>query len=150
MTMRALHAIRTALLLAPLAGAALAVEPLEELKAKAAGSSGGEQAVLCAQVAREEVELANQHFTDGNVHEGHAAVREAVAYAEKAGKAARGSKKKMKQTELSLRRTARRLSDIGKTLAVDDRPAVEQAVKELQHIEDQLLEAMFGEEKKQP
>lgn len=148
--MRALDGIWMLLLLVPLAGAALADEPLEELKAKAAASSGGEQAVLYARVAREEVELANQHFTDGNVNQGHAAVREAVAYAEKAGDAARGSKKKLKQTEMSLRRTARRLSDIGKTLAVDDRPAVEQAVKEFQHIEDQLLEAMFGGEKKQP
>ncbi len=150
MTMRALLRIGMVLLLAPVACAALADEPLEQLKAKAASSSGGEQAVLCAQVARQEVELANQHFTGGNVDQGHAAVREAVAYAEKAGNAARTSKRKLKQTEMSLRRTARRLSDIGKTLAVDDRPAVEQAVKELQHIQDQLLEVMFGGEKKQP
>lgn len=148
--MRALPRIWMVLLLAPVACAALADEPLEQLKAKAATSSGGEQGVLYAQVAREEVELANQHFTEGNIEQGHAAVREAVAYAEKAGKAARSSKKKMKQTEMSLRRTARRLSDIGKTLALDDRPAVEQAVKELEHIQDQLLDAMFGEGKRQP
>ncbi|MGH9493332.1 MAG: hypothetical protein ACRD2K_07500 [Terriglobales bacterium] len=138
------------LLLAPLACLALVGETLEELKAKAAAATGGEQAILCARVAREEVELANQHFTDGNVDQGHAAVRDAVAYAEKARDAARTSRKKIKQTEISIGKTARRLSDIGKTLAVDDRPAVEQAVKELEHIQDQLLEAMFGEGRKQP
>jgi hypothetical protein len=145
-------ALRTGMvvLLAPLACLALADQPLEQLKAKAAASSGGEQAVLWAQVAREEVELADRHFIDGNVEEGQAAVRAAVSYAEKARDSARNSKKKLKQTEMSIRRTARRLSDIGKTLAVDDRPAVEQAVKELQQIQDALLEALFGKEKKTP
>ena len=138
------------LLLAPLACLALAGETLEELKAKAAAASGGEQAVLYTRVAREEVELANQRFTDGNVDQGHAAVREAVGYAEKARDAARTSRKKLKQTEMAIRKTARRLNDIGKTLALDDRPAVEQAVKELERIQDQLLEAMFGEGKRQP
>jgi hypothetical protein len=138
------------LLLAPLACLALVGETLEELKAKAAAASGGEQASLFTRVAREEVELANGHFTDGKVEEGHAAVRDAVAYAEKARDAARNSKKKLKQTEMAIGKTARRLSDIGKTLAIDDRPAVEQAVKELQQIQDQLLDAMFGEGKRQP
>lgn len=144
--------IRTAaiLLLAPLACLALVGESLEELKAKAAAASGGEQATLCARVAREEVELANQRFTDGSVDQGHAAVREAVAFAGKARDAARRSKKKMKQTEIAIGRTARRLNDISKTLAIDDRPAVEQAVKELEHIQDQLLDAMFGAGKRQP
>lgn len=145
-------ALRTGMvvLLAPLACLALADEPLEQLKARAASSSGGEQAVLWAQVAREEVELADRHFIDGNVDGGLAAVREAVSYAEKARDSARNSKKKLKQTEMSIGRTARRLSDIGKTLAVDDRPAVEQAVKELEQIQDALLEALFGKEKKKP
>jgi hypothetical protein len=138
------------LLLAPLACLALVGETLAELKAKAATASGGEQAILCTRVARQEVELANQHFTDGKVEQGHAAVRDAVAYAEKARDAARSSKKKLKQTEMAIGKTARRLSDIGKTLALDDRPAVEQAVKELERIQDQLLDAMFGEGKRQP
>lgn len=140
----------TLLLLAPLACLALEGESLGELKAKAAASSGGEQALLSARVAREEVELANQHFADGKVEEGHAAVREAVAYAAKARDAACNSRKKLKQTEIAIGKTARRLSDIGKTLAIDDRPAVEQAVKELGHIQDQILQAMFGEGKRRP
>lgn len=138
------------LVLTPLACRAFAGEGLEELKAKAASASGGEQALLCARVAQDEVELADRHFIDGNVDEGHAAVREAVAYAHKASDAARGSRKKLKQTEMAIGKTARRLSDIGRTLALDDRPAVEQAVKELQQIQDQLLDAMFGEGRKHP
>jgi hypothetical protein len=144
MKMRALPRIAMVLLLALPALAVPGDESLEQLKAKAAASSGGDRAVLYAEVARQEVELANQHFTDGNVDQGHAAVREVVAYARKAATAARNSKKKLKETEMSLRQTARRLSDIGATLAVDDRPAVEQAVKDIYTIEDQLLEVMFG------
>jgi hypothetical protein len=150
MTMRAVPRIWIAVLLAPLACAAFSDESLEELKNKAEASSGGDQAVLYARVAREEVELANQNFTDGNVAQGHAAVQEAVAYAAKAGEAARDSRKKMKKTEMSLRETARRLSDIGKTLALDDRPAVEQAVRKIHHVQDQILDAMFGGRKREP
>jgi hypothetical protein len=148
--MRAFVRTSAALLLVSLACLAMTGETLEELKAKAAVTSGGEQALLCARVAREEVELANQHFTDGKVEEGQAAVRDAVAYAAKARDAARTSKKKLKQTEIAIGRAARRLNDISKTLAIDDRPTVEQAVKELGHIQDQLLDAMFGEGKRQP
>lgn len=132
------------LLFATLSCHAQAQETLETVKTRAASASGGEKAVLCLRVAQEEVELADRHFTDGNVDQGQAAVREAVSYAHKASDAARGSRKKMKQTEMAIGRTARRLSDIGKTLALDDRPAVEQAVKELEHIQDELLDAMFG------
>jgi hypothetical protein len=146
--MRALHPSSAVLLLASLACLGQTGVTLAELEAKAGANSGGDQAMLCARVAREKVELANQHFTDGRVDEGHAAVRDAVAYAEKARDAALSSKKKLKQTEMSIRKTAHRLNDIGKTLAIDDRPAVEQAVKELEHIQDQLLDAMFGERKR--
>ncbi len=148
--MRAVVAFATLLLLAPLTGWALAGETLEELKAKAAFAPPAEQALLCARVAQEEVELADRHFIEGNVDSGQAAVREAVAYAHKASDAARSSKKKIKQTEIVIGKVARRLNDIGKTLALDDRPAVEQAVKELEHIQDQLLDALFAEKKKQP
>jgi hypothetical protein len=137
-------------LLAPLACLALPEESLDQLKAKAAAASGGDQAVLWAQVAREEVELADRQFIEGNVEQGHAAVRDAVAHAGKARDAALEKKKKLKQTEMSIGKTARRLSDIGRTLALDDRPAVEQAVKELQHIQDELLDAMFSGGKKHP
>ena len=150
MNMRAFLRSSTALVLVSLACLAQTGETLEELKAKAAAASGGDQALLCARVAREQVELANQRFTDGKVEEGHAAVRDAVAYATKARDAACNSRKKVKQTELAIGKTARRLSDISRTLALDDRPTVEQAVKELEHIQDQLLDAMFGERKRQP
>lgn len=138
------------LLLAPLACLAMMADTLDELKAKAEAASGGDRAKLCAQMAQAEVELANQHFTDGEVEKGHAAVRDAVAYAAKARDAAIASRKQVKKTEIAIGKTARRLSDISKTLALDDRPAVEQAVKELEHIQDQLLDAMFGEGKRQP
>ena len=149
MTSRIAHPA-SLLLLAPLACLALMVDTLDELKARAEAASGGDRAKLCAQMAQEEVELANQHFTDGNVEMGHAAVQDAVAYAEKARDAAIGSRKHLKKTELSIGKTARRLSDISRTLALDDRPIVEQAVKRLEHIQDQLLDAMFGEGKRQP
>jgi len=138
------------LLLAPLACLAMAGETLAELKTKAETASGGDQAKLCVRVVQEEVELANQHFTEGKVDEGHAAVRDAVAYAAKARDAARASRKRLKQTEMSIGKTARRLNDISKTLALDDRPMVEQAVKEMERIQDELLDAMFGAGKRQP
>ena len=46
--------------------------------------AAGRAAAAAVEVAREQVEVANQHFTEGNVEQGHAAVRDAVGYAAKA------------------------------------------------------------------
>lgn len=127
-------------------------ESIEELLAKAK-ESRDRQAEIYAKVARRQVELANGLFVDGEAAKAHAAVDEAVKYAAQALEAAKQTHKRLKQADITLRKTSRRLSDIAGTLAFADRPAVNDAVKQIEELRMQLLEVMFelnGKSEKKP
>jgi hypothetical protein len=141
-----LPALLAVLLAAPLPAFA-DDESFQELLAKAQ-APGDRQAELYAKLARRQVEVANEHFNKGEVAQGHAAIKEIVNFAGKALASAKQARKRLKQTEITLRKTSRRLADVGKTLAFEDRPAVNQAVEEIEGIRDQVLELLFGPTKK--
>ena len=141
--MRKALAITLLLLLAVSAGwAASDEEPIEKLIARADVRSDN-QAEHCADVARREVEVANQHYTSGDVQKAVEAVNMAVAYTQKALDAAKRTHKRLKETDLTLRRTSRRLSDVGQTLAFEDKPVVKEAVEKIEQARSQILTLMF-------
>jgi len=119
-------------------------ETPEQLKARADGAHGGEQAKLCLEYARVELESSNALFTDGQVDKGQAAIGEVVDYARKGADAASASGKQLKETEIKLRKLADRMHDIGQSLAYEDRPLVKQAGDELQQIRSDLMVRMWG------
>ena len=49
----------------------------------------------------------------------------------------------MKQTEIAMRKMSRRLEAIRKTLEVDDRPPVGEAIQKLESARSELLNRMF-------
>jgi hypothetical protein len=116
---------------------------IEELIAKAKASRD-HRAELYAKVARRKVEVASDHFATGEVAQAHAAVQEAVSFAGQALDSAKQVRKRLKQTDITLRKTSRRLTDVAGTLAFEDRPAVNQAAKQIEDIRIQVLELMFG------
>jgi len=76
-----------------------------------------------------------------------------VKYAAQALEAAKQTHKRLKQADITLRKTSRRLSDIAGTLAFADRPAVNDAVKQIEELRMKLLEVMFelnGKSEKKP
>jgi len=117
-------------------------EPLEKLIARADTRSDS-QAEHCADVARREVEIANQYYTTGEVPKAEEAVKLAVTYSEKALEAGKRTHKKLKETDITLRKTSRRLADVGQTLAFEDKPLVKQAVEKIEQIRSELLTLMF-------
>jgi len=119
-------------------------EPIEKLIARA-DARGDNQAEYCADVARREVEIANQYYTNGDLQKAEDAVRLIVTYSEKALEAAKRTRKKLKDTDLTLRKTSRRLSDVGQTLAFEDKPAVKEAVEKIEHVRSELLKMMFAQ-----
>lgn len=112
----------------------------DRLKAKAEELKEHERGKVYSEIARELTEEANRQFTEGQTDAAQAAVKEVVEYAEKASAAAKLKNKKTKDTEINLRKTARRLEEVAKTLAVEDRPAVNRAVEKLDEIRKDLLE----------
>lgn len=122
-------------------------ETIQELIAKAQATPSA-QAELYAKVSRKQVELANDYFNQGDSAKGQAAVRDAVTYAQKALDSARQIPKHLKQTDITLRKTSRRLNDVARTLAFEERPPVTQAVDQIEDIREQILAIMFGGKKK--
>ena len=117
-------------------------EPIEKLIARAETRSDG-QAEHCADVARREVEIANQYYTTGDVPKAEEAVKLAVTYSERALEAGKRTHKKLKETDITLRKSSRRLADVGQTLAFEDKPLVKQAIEKIEQIRSELLTLMF-------
>jgi hypothetical protein len=115
------------------------------LKARADAAQGGERAALSLEYAHHQLEEANTMYTQGDVETGDADIHEVVEYCHRSADAASASGKRLKQTEIELRKLEHRMRDIGHSLSIDDRPPVEAAVQELEQVRAGLLAKMFGE-----
>jgi|1185.fasta_scaffold314611_2 hypothetical protein len=121
---------------------------IDELKAKAERKGEADRGRIYADIAHELVELANAQFTNGDAEKGHASIKDAVAYAEKAAASAEEKGHKIKNAEITLRETSRRIEEVRKTLDIDDQPPLKDAVQKLEALRKQLLQRMFGDDKK--
>lgn len=148
MSMRRGVVIAMVLLLA-VSAAAKREETFEQLRARADAANPKDRDKLFAEVSRRAVDLANGFYNAGDLEKAKAAVDIAVDYAQKARDAARDTGKNIKRTEITLRETARRLDDIGKSLSFEDRPYVEDAVRRIEAARTDLLDQMFGPPRKE-
>jgi hypothetical protein len=121
---------------------------VNDLKARLANSRPEDRGKLCLQIAEQQVAAADKLFTDGKIEEGQAAVQDVVSYSEQAGEAVSHSGKHLKNTEIALRKMARRLTDIKHTLASQDQAPVQAAVDTLEKIRTDLLNHMFSKKPK--
>jgi hypothetical protein len=118
-------------------------ETLEQLKARAAAAKPADQVGLFLQIAERQLKAADDAFNAGDAGQGHAAVTDVVSYAERAGEAARTSRKNIKNAEIHIRKIARRLDDIRRTLNFEDRAPLQAGVDRLEHVRTELLAQMF-------
>jgi len=130
------------------AGAGAAQKDVEQLRAEAAKATGGHQAKLNAELAESLVDVANDQFNQGQSVKGHDTVQEILNYAVKAHDGALSSKSNRKEVEILLRNTQRHLENVKRTLAADDRPALDAAEKKLEQLRQDLLDAMWGSKPK--
>jgi stress-induced morphogen len=117
---------------------------IDQLKAEAEHAEPGQQGRLYAEIAELLVSVADKQFTDGESVKGHATVQEILQYATKAHDLAIQTRKKMKETEKALRECHRRLENMKRTLAAEDRPKVEDVEKQLEKLTEEVLESMFA------
>jgi len=115
------------------------------LKDRADAAQGSERVTLSLDYAHQQLEQANRLYTDGDIEKAEATIQEVFTYAQRATVAATSSNKKLKQTEIGLRKLEHRMHDIGQSLSVDDRPPVEKTVQQLEDLRANLLAKMFGE-----
>lgn len=118
---------------------------LESLKQHAAAAKPDEQVKEYIAIFEQEIELADRAYNDGDADKALALVNDAVADAGRARDSAFKSHKQMKKLELHVRKSARRLEDIRRSLAFEDRAPVAKAVGQMEDISRELLAKMFAQ-----
>ncbi len=132
------------LLAASLPAAAREEQSLEQLIARADSARLEDRPGLYTEIARRQVDAADESFREGKVEQGRDAVHEVVTYSDKAGAAALQSGKKMKDTEIAMRKMAGRLRDLKRGLVFDEQAPVQAAIDHLEQIRTELLNRMFA------
>lgn len=131
------------LIAAALGVAADKKDTLEQLKTRAETAAGKHQIELATEIAERQLKATDEAYSAGNLELAQAALADVVDYGVRAAKEATNSGKRMKQTEIALRKIADRLDGIGKSVDVDSRPPVVDAVKKLEAARNDLLFRMF-------
>src|SRR4051794_26030287 len=118
-------------------------DSLEQLKARADSAAGKHEIELATEIAERQLKTTDEAYSAGNVDQAQAALTDVVDYGVRAAKEATNTGKRMKQTEIALRKIADKLDGIGKSVDVDSRPPVVDAVKKLEAARNDLLFRMF-------
>ena len=142
--MRKLFIIVALLLATSLAAWSRKEETLEELKARAESANVDEQAGICVRIAEQQLQVADKLFVEGKSEEARSALDDVVKYSEKARDAATKSGKKLKPTEIAVRKMAHKLHDVKHSVAFEDQPKVQEAIEHLERVRTDLLTKMFG------
>jgi len=116
---------------------------IEQLKQKVEHDSERDICYNSAELVRDLVEQFNNQMNAGELQPAQQTLNDIGNYAEKARDAATKSHHKLKQAELTLHKSARRLSDIAQALSVEDRDAIEKVVKKIEAADDDILNQVF-------
>jgi hypothetical protein len=133
-------ALLAAFLTSPLA----ATEPtVEQLKARLSSASAGERPQLCLQIAERQLDDADKLFAAFDSDKAQTDLTDVVAFSELARDYAIQAHKRLKQTEIAVRKMTRKLNDLKHSVSRDEQVAVQNAIDRLQRVRDDLLLAMF-------
>ena len=116
---------------------------VDELKARLSSTAVGDRPRLCLQIAERQLDAADKLFASTESDKALPLLTDAVSFSEQARDAAIQSRKYQKQTEIAVRKMARKLTDLKHAIPHDDQPAVQDAIDRLQRVRDDLLLAMF-------
>jgi len=129
------------------ANCAASEESVAALKSRLEGAPPEERPQLCIHIAQLRLRDADRFYNEGHVDDARTAVGDIVTYSEKARDAAIQSRKHLKNVEIAARKMSEKLGDIKRTLAFEDQPPVEQAIRRLEEIRTALLKEMFSDKK---
>jgi hypothetical protein len=126
------------------AHAAPAAEPtIDELKAKLPSTPVGSRPHLCVEIAKRQLEAVDRFYAAADTEKAQPALADVIAFSEQARDYAIQSHKYQKQTEIAVRGMTRKLTDLVHSLPQNDQGPVQDAIKHLQRVRDDLLAAMF-------
>jgi hypothetical protein len=122
-------------------------ESLDQLMARAESARPEDRPALYLEIARQKAEAADKLYQAGNPEAGNAAMRDVLAFSKKATDASIDTGKRLKNTEIGLRKMAEKFRDIKRTVAFEDQAPIQQTMDELEKMRTDLLSAMFGKKK---
>jgi hypothetical protein len=116
---------------------------IDDLKHRIDHDSERDLCIDSSDLVRELVEQFNNQMKAGELQPAQRTLDDIGTYADKAREAAKNSHHKLKQAELTLHKSARRLEDIAQSLAVENRPAIMLMVKRIEVADDDILNHVF-------
>lgn len=103
---------------------------------------------LYVEIAERQLGVASESYKAGDTEKARAAVNDVVLYSSKARDASIQSGKKLKNTEISVRKMALKLRDLRRTLSFDEQAPVQAAADQLESMRGELLSHMFSKGKR--
>jgi hypothetical protein len=116
---------------------------IDELKHKIDHDSERDVCIDATELVRELVEEFNNQMNAAKLQDAQHTLDDIGIYADKAREAAKNSHHKLKQAELTLHKSARRLADIGQSLAAENRQAITAIVNRIEAADDEILNQVF-------
>jgi hypothetical protein len=123
-------------------------QALQQLVARAASARIEDQPALYTDAAQHALKDADQWYTSGNVDDAHTAVKDLLDYSDKASDASARSGKKLKDTEIAMRKMAAKLRDMKRAVSFEEQGPLQAAADHLESLRTELLAHMFGKGKK--
>jgi hypothetical protein len=139
----AVAGLAVGLLIAPFAMIAGEQPTVEELKARVANANVGDRPGICLHISERQLEAATKSYGAGETEKAQAELVDVTAFAELDRDYAIQSHKHEKQSEIAIRKMARKLDDLKHTVPREDQEQIQRAIDRLQRVRDDLLAAMF-------
>jgi hypothetical protein len=122
-------------------------ESLDQLMARAESARPEDRPALYLEIARQKADAADKLYNAGNPEAGSADLQDVLSYSKKAADASIDSGKKLKNTEIALRKMAEKFRDVKRTVAFEDQAPIQQTIDQLEQMRTDLLAAMFGKKR---
>lgn len=119
-------------------------ESLAEMKSRIDAARPEEQISLGIQIARKQLDAIAEATKVNNADGLHSALADLLNYAGKASNTSMQTNKKVKDTEIALRKIAEKLRDLKRTADFEEQAPLEDASDRVETMRTQLLSRMFG------
>ena len=116
---------------------------VEELQRKIESAHGGKKAQLLLQLARDQVELADNLYHDGYIDKAFSLLKSAGSNADQATSVSLDTGKRLKDTEIELRKLSERTQAIRQQANFEDRKPFDDCIQDLEQNRSKLLDRMF-------
>ena len=123
---------------------ALAKDPetTEQLKARAAAAEENKQPKLYLELAQRQLTDADQAYNT-SADQAKAILDEAIQSAQKAAETSVKTGKDLKKVEIGLREIGKKLDNLSRSWALDDRPPIKDGMQKVDEARTTLLNRMF-------